>query len=81
MKTMNIKKYYTERFPDDELGNEIKDDVTFLGLLDILFRNLDVYDYVGVGDSLVRERVFEGLSQYSSLDYSFIYDLWLQKNK
>ena len=76
---MNIKKYYTERFPDDELGNEIKDDVTFLGLLDILFRNLDVYDYVGVGDSLVRERVFEGLSQYSSLDYSFIYDLWLQK--
>ena len=79
MKTMNIKKYYTERFPDDELGNEIKDDVTFLGLLDILFRNLDVYDYVGVGDSLVRERVFEGLSQYSSLDYSFIYDLWLQK--
>ena len=79
MKTMNIKKYYTERFPDDELGNEIKDDVTFLGLLDILFRNLDVYDYVGVGDSLVRERVFEGLSQYSSLDYSFIYDLWFQK--
>ena len=76
---MNIKKYYTERFPDDELGNEIKDDVTFLGLLDILFRNLDVYDYVGVGDSLVRERVFEGLSQYSSLDYSFIYDLWFQK--
>lgn len=79
MKTMNIKQYYTERFPTDDLGNEIKDNVTFLGLLDILFRNLDVYDYVGVGDSLVRERVFEGLSQYSSLDYSFIYDLWLQK--
>ena len=78
---MNIKQYYTERFPTDDLGNEIKDNVTFLGLLDILFRNLDVYDYVGVGDSLVRERVFEGLSQYSSLDYSFIYDLWLQKNK
>ena len=76
---MNIKQYYTERFPTDDLGNEIKDNVTFLGLLDILFRNLDVYDYVGVGDSLVRERVFEGLSQYSSLDYSFIYDLWLQK--
>lgn len=79
MKTMNIKQYYTERFPADDLGNEIKDDVTFLGLLDILFRNLDVYDYMGVGDSLVRERVFEGLSGYTNLDYSFIYDLWLQK--
>ena len=79
MKTMNIKEYYTERFPTDDLGNEIKDNVTFLGLLDILFRNLDVYDYMGVGDSLVRERVFQGLSEHTTLDYSFIYDLWLQK--
>jgi len=74
---MNIKQYYTEHFPSDKLGNEIKSDITFLGLRNILYGNLDVYEYIGGGDSIVRERLFEKLSEYIDQDYSFIYDLWL----
>jgi hypothetical protein len=74
---MNIKQYYTKHFPSDKLGNEIKSDITFLGLRNILYGNLDVYEYIGVGDSIVRERLFEKLSEYIDQDYGFIYDLWL----
>lgn len=35
------------------------------------------YDVLGVGDSLVRERVFRELSDRGDIDYGTIYDSWI----
>jgi hypothetical protein len=38
----------------------------------------DVYDLIGVSDSIVRERIFSALSElYAKGDYGEIYNLWL----
>jgi len=78
---MNIKQYYMKQFPEDSIGKEIKEGITFLGLRNILYGDYDVYDYIGVGDSLVRERLFEQLSKDIGQDYGFVYDLWLSKDR
>jgi len=72
-----IKEFYLENYPTDELGVEINETATFVGLLHILHTKLDVYDYLEVYDSVVRERVFEELAKQLRLSYTTIYDLWL----
>ena len=39
----------------------------------------DIYDYIGVGDSLIRERLFTRLSKMLGLDYDHIYEMWLNQ--
>ena len=75
---MNIKEYYVKEYPTDELGVELKDDVTFLGLLDTLYTKGDVYEYIGVADSLVRERLFHEIAQILNKPYEYVYLLWLK---
>jgi hypothetical protein len=75
---MNIREYYLENFPTDELGNEINPTATFDGLVRVLNNYEDVYEYIGVSDSLIRERVFWNLSEITTTEYSVIYDLWLE---
>jgi len=75
---MNIKEFYLSEYPTDELGVELIETATFVGLLDVLHNNTkDVYDYIGVGDSLVRERVFARLAEILEMPYDYIYNLWL----
>ena len=75
---MNIKEFYLNTYPTDELGVELIETATFVGLLDVLHNNTkDVYDYIGVGDSLVRERVFARLAEILEMPYDYIYNLWL----
>ena len=74
---MNIKQFYLENYPTDELGIELKDDTNFTGLLNELITNNDVYGYIGVGDSIIRERVFMELSEILKCSYDYVYDLWL----
>jgi len=74
---MNIREYYLANFPNDELGNEINPESTFQGLSEILNNYEDVYEYIGVSDSLIRERVFWQLSVLHNTEYNVIYDLWL----
>jgi len=65
-------------YPTDELGVELIETATFVGLLDVLHNNTtDVYDYIGVGDSIVRERVFARLAEILEMPYDYIYNLWL----
>ena len=59
---MTLKKFYLRNYPTDELGAEINGESTFDGLIQILLKNDDVYEYIGVEDSLVRERLFQRLS-------------------
>ena len=75
---MNIKEFYLNTYPTDELGVELIETATFVGLLDVLHNNTkDVYDYIGVGDSIVRERVFERLAEILEMPYDYVYNLWL----
>ncbi len=73
----NIKDYYTNKYPTDELGVEINEKATFNGLYKVLDNEGDVYHYIGVQDSLVRERLFEKLSELMGVDYDVIYQKWL----
>lgn len=75
---MNIKDFYLNAYPTDELGVELIETATFVGLLDVLHNNTkDVYDYIGVGDSIIRERVFERLAEILEMPYDYVYNLWL----
>lgn len=75
---MTIKEFYLENYPSDELGNEINENASFVGLLWMLHSKRDVYDFLAVHDSVVRERVFEELSKQLRLSYTTIYEMWLK---
>lgn len=72
-----IKQWYTEHFPSDELGMEIGEHATFGGLMRVLDKGGDVYEYLGVSDSLVRERCFVELAVLYGIDYTDVYNKWL----
>lgn len=72
-----LKEWYTTNYPSDELGAEINPDSTFQNLFDALDRYRDVYEVIGVGDSLVRERLFESLEEITGYDYQTIYEQWM----
>ena len=74
---MIIKDFYLNNYPTDELGVELNEKATFAGLVTILFGDMDVYDYIGVGDSLVRERLFSELANQLNTSYDYVYSLWL----
>ena len=74
---MKLKEYYQNVYPMDELGIEIDGDANFVGLMDELHRGNDVYDYIGVGDSIIRERLFEHLARELGTSYDYVYKLWL----
>lgn len=74
----NIKEYYLNTFPTDDLGAEINDTATFTGLKLVLLNYMDVYDYLGTYDSLIRVRVFEQLGELYGLTYNQVYSDWIE---
>lgn len=74
---MKLKEFYLQNYPTDELGCEISPSATTAGLLNELVSGGDVYEYIGVGDSLIRERMFEVLSDELNTSYDYVYNLWL----
>jgi len=75
---MKLKGFYLCEYPTDELGVELNENATLVGLLDTLHAGGDVYEYIGVGDSLVRERLFAKLAEELSTPYEYVYNLWLK---
>jgi hypothetical protein len=73
---MNIRNYYVNEFPSDELGLEIDLNANFESLW-LAIRGDMVYEYIGVSDSVIRERVFEKFSQLTGHTYDYIYQEWL----
>lgn len=78
-KGKHLRKYYMTAYPSDTLGPRITANVTFKQLHDALVQGLDVYHVIGVGDSLVRERLFTRLAQVYNVPYDTVYKLWLRK--
>ena len=72
-----IKNWYTHYYATDELGQEINSMATFNDLYQALVDGRDVYDVIGVGDSLVRERLFDELAILLGVSYDDVYNMWL----
>ena len=80
-KTDKIYDYYTTEFKDDELGKELNTTITFSSVLRGMKSKKDIYDLIGVGDSIVRERIMGAIADlYYDGDYDCIYNLWLYGN-
>ena len=73
---MNIREYYVNKYPTDELGAGINPRANFESLW-IVIRGGLFYEYIGVFDSIIRERIFERFSELTGHDYETIYQEWL----
>lgn len=73
-----IKEWYIKEYPTDELGIEINDEITFYDLFVVLDTYKDVYEALGVMDSIIRERVFGKLADIMKVDYDHIFEQWLR---
>ena len=76
-KLTNVKKWYIKTYPTDELGEEIRADINFYDVFHALDTYKEIYDYIEVGDSIIRERIFAKLSELMRVDYGEVYDQWL----
>lgn len=74
---MKIKEFYLSAYPSDDAGHELNNRATFPGLLQTIDNKMDVYEFIGCGDSLVRDRLFEELANQTFMTYNEIYQLWL----
>jgi len=78
---MNIREFYVKNYPSDDMGNGINPEATFDGLVQTLNNCHDVYEYLYVYDSIIRERLFEKLSEILNCKYEVIYQRWLSPIK
>lgn len=72
-----VRDWYLNAYPDDDLGQQIKPDMTFDAAMQAVSLGGDFYDALGVGDSIVRERVFYQLENRTGIPYNTIYEAWL----
>jgi len=74
-----VRAYYMDKYATDELGAEMRRGVTFKDVFNTLDNRACVYDLLNVHDSLVRERVFEALSEIMKCEYDYIFSQWLRR--
>ena len=76
-----LRVWYASAFPEDDLGKSIAPRATFDGLRKVLLghhHGKDVYEYIGVGDSIIRERLFDELARRLGTSYDYVFNLWLK---
>lgn len=74
-----VKDFYARTYPTDDIVEDINSSITLQQVLNGLIKGNgdNFYELIGVSDSLVRERVFLGLSEVMDLEYEHIFKLWL----
>lgn len=73
--------WYRNAFPDDDIVDGAPEDrwgLTFADVYGAMEDGGDFYEIIGIGDSVVRERVFGGIADAYGIDYDAVYDLWLR---
>ena len=76
-KRTKVLDFYKSFYPNDEEGKNINPNLTFSSLLRGMRKGEGFYGMVGVGDSIIRERIFVALADlYANKDYGAIYSLW-----
>lgn len=76
-----VQPWYKKTYPTDELGDEINPNLVFESIYHSLKKGDDIYSVLGVGDSLVRERVFGELADIYGVDYGDIFEMWLDNSE
>jgi len=74
---MTVREFYLNEYPTDELGLYLSETATWEGLLLTLQQEGNVYEYLGVWDSTVRELLFEELAVQQNTSYEYLYELWM----
>ena len=69
-----IIDWYMNHYLDDSLGEELNPDVTFEDCVNTLQNGTDFYKLIGVGDSVIRERLFHEIDKRFDVDS---YELWI----
>lgn len=72
-----VRDWYTAAYPDDDLGASIDPSLTFDDALAAVPSGDGFDDALGVGDDLVRERVFQELADCGHIDRGAIYNAWI----
>lgn len=73
-----IRDWYKDAYPTDEWAiDSLNRLATFQDAFECLSVGFNFYTFLGVSDSLVRERVFEQLSELMGCEYGYICDRWL----
>ena len=75
---LRLRDFYLAEYPDDDYGAEIDKFANFQDLFEALDNYRDVYDCIGVGDSLIRVRLFTKLASLLQVDYGDIYEQWMR---
>ena len=75
----SVRDWYMAAFPTDDMGADIDPSVTFDDAIRFIERGGGdgFYDFIGVHDSLVRQRIFYEISDETGIDYDYWYTLWL----
>jgi hypothetical protein len=76
-KQSEIKTWYLTTYSDDKQGVNIKWNITFEQAYNCLKSKEDFYEFIGIDDSVIRERIFMKISELYKVDYSVIYNQWL----
>ena len=70
---LRVKPKFKERFPEEgSFINQIPEDLTFRKVMNALNNEEDIYDVIGVNDSVVREEIFMLLSDLLDIEYDEI---------
>lgn len=72
-----IKDWYTKEYPEDEWGQKLKGNLSFYDLFEALDNYQDIYEFAGIDDSIIRERLFEKLSEIMGCEYDEVYNQWM----
>lgn len=85
---VNVWQTYKQDYPTDVWAIEnINKDITFLDIVLTLvqptntqYEKRDLYEVIGVSDSLIREHIFCKLADLTGIDYATFYNLWINHN-
>lgn len=77
----DIKAWYRNRYPQDTLAVYLKGGISFNDIAQAMLDGKDFYSLIEDDpysvDTLVRERIFEGMAEKLGVSYDDIYKLWL----
>lgn len=76
-KNTYVKDWYIKKYPNDEIGQNLKDNINFYDLFYALDNYQNIYEFAGIDDSIIRERLFEKLSEIMKCEYDEVYDQWM----
>lgn len=72
----NLKDWYKKTYKTDKLGDELPS-ITFAEVLAMFFNDLEKFEEeCTCEDSIVRERIFQKLSELCKCKYDNFYDFW-----